>query len=149
MRFHDFHLCGYTVREFGGEIVLHLVYDYPNSPVEESHIRFRGVELYHFVHTGGAIILDIAKTSLADIIDQHWDSIVSWAHQHGVGRSADDRAGYLASLEADSLRGWSIASAVGFEGFVIARTIEDVTREHHETPNQAMERTSDRSEPRF
>ena len=51
MRFHDFHLSGYSVRKFGGEILLHLIYDYPPRPPEESHIRFGDVEFYHFVHT--------------------------------------------------------------------------------------------------
>jgi hypothetical protein len=83
MRFHDFHLSGYSVRKFGGEVVLHLIYDYPAQPPEESHIRFGDVEFYHFVHTGGAIILDIAEISLSDLL------VVSGIGcQSGIGSTA-------------------------------------------------------------
>src|SRR4029077_1765303 len=83
MRFHDFHLRGYSVRKFGGEVVLHLIYDYPAQPPEESHIRFGDVEFYHFVHTGGAIILDIAEISLSDLL------VVSGIGcQSGIGSTA-------------------------------------------------------------
>ena len=146
MRFHDFHLSGYSVRKFGGEIVLHLVYDYPPQPPEESHIRFADVDFYHFVHTGGAIILDIAEISLSDLLDRFSDRMAEWDRQHGISRWQDDRAKYQAALEAEALRAWEIASAVGFAGIVIAKTIEDVTPEYHEPSNQAMQRTAPRSD---
>jgi hypothetical protein len=147
MRFHDFHLRGYSVRKFGSEITLHLVYDYPGTPIAESHIRFADVTLYDFVHTGGAIILDVAEKPLSTVLEQHWDRILHWAHWHGVTHfDDDDRSSYQAKLERDSCRAWDIASAVGFHGFVIAKSIEDVTREYHETPNQAMQLTAGRSD---
>lgn len=70
MRFHDFHLSGYEGRQFGSEIVLHLVYDYPSSPREESHFRFADVELYHFVHTGGTVIFGIYEIPVSQILDE-------------------------------------------------------------------------------
>ncbi len=146
MRFHDFHLSGYSVCKFGGEIVLHLIYDYPPQPPEESHIRLGDVEFYHFVHTGGAIILDIAEVPLSDFLDRFWDCMAEWDRQHGISHWHDDRAKYQATLESDSLKAWEIASAVGFAGVVVARTIEDITREYHQSPNQAMQRTAPRSD---
>jgi hypothetical protein len=144
MRFHDFHLSGYDVRKFGGELVLHLLYDYPPQPPEESHIRFDDVEFYHFVHTGGAIILDIVEVSLSQILDRFGDRMSEWHRQHGIWRWDDDRRKYQVALEADSLRAWAIASAVGFAGVVIAKTIEDVTAEYHQPPNQSLEPTAKR-----
>jgi hypothetical protein len=44
VRFHDFHLAGYTVRRFGSEIVLHLVYDYPEGAKAESFVIAKAVE---------------------------------------------------------------------------------------------------------
>jgi hypothetical protein len=145
MRFHDFHLSGYDVRRFGGEIVLHLIYDYPPQSTEESHIRFRDVEFYHFVHTGGAIILDIAEIPLSELLDRFGDRMAEWDRQHGVSRWDDDRKKYQAALEADSMKAWEIGSAIGFGGVVVGKTMEDATPEYHQPPNHAMERTADRS----
>jgi hypothetical protein len=146
MHFHDFHLSGYSVRKFGGEIVLHLIYDYPPQPPEESHIRFDDVEFYHFVHTGGAIILDIAEVSLSEFLDRFGDRMSEWDRQHGISRWDADRAKYQAALESDSLRAWEIASAVAFSGIVIAKSIEDVTCEYRQPSNQSLQPTAGRSD---
>jgi len=146
MRFHDFHLSGYSVRKFGGEILLHLIYDYPPRPPEESHIRFGDVEFYHFVHTGGAIMLDIAEVSLSEFVGRFGDRMSQWDRQHGISRWDDDRARYQAALESDSLRVWEIASAVGFAGIVVAKTIQDVTSEYHQRSNISLQPTAGRSD---
>lgn len=39
MRYHDFHLAGYTVSDFGGTVTLHLIYDYPGQAREESDLH--------------------------------------------------------------------------------------------------------------
>src|SRR5690348_1324469 len=98
MRFHDFHLSGYSVYKFGDEIVLHLIYDYPLKPPEESHIRFNNVVFYHFVHTGSAIILDVVEVSLSEILDRFWNQMSEWHRQHGISRWRDDRTKYQAAL---------------------------------------------------
>lgn len=133
MRYHDFHLSGYEVQKFGAEIVLHLVYDYPPTPMEESHIRFIHVELYHFVQTGGSIILDIEEVDVSLILDQFWDQILHWACQYGgiPHWDRDDRNTYQAKLVADGYKAWDISSAIGFAGFVIAKSVQDVTNDYH------------------
>jgi len=133
VRCHDFHLSGYDVRAFGADVVLHL--DWPGDSPEQSHIRFSGIALYHFVHTGGTIIFGIDEVPIAQILDEFWDRILHWAHQHG-GVShwdRDDRATYQAKLEAEGYKAWDISSSIGFAGFVIAKTIEDVTSEYTPT----------------
>ena len=72
---------GYDVRRFGAEIA-HLVYDYPSTPREESHIRFADVT-HHFVHTGGTIIFGVDEIPVSSIVDQFWDRISEWTRQHG------------------------------------------------------------------
>ncbi len=67
LRYHDFHLRGYAVSDFGTRIVLDLVY--------------RGV-----------LFLDGLKD-------------------------------YLNALRNEYMRAWRIASALGFDGFVIAKSI--------------------------
>jgi hypothetical protein len=135
VRCHDFHLSGYDVRRFGAEIVLHLVDDYPPRPVEESHIRFSEVELYHFVHTGGTIIFGIDEVPVSQILDDFWERILQWAKQYGgvPHWDRDDRASYEAKLEADGCKAWEISSSIGFAGFVIAKSIADVTDEFTQT----------------
>jgi hypothetical protein len=135
MRCHDFHLSGYEVRQFGREIVLHLVYDYPSSPREESHIRFAEVELYHFVHAGGTIIFGIDETPVSQILNEFWERIIYWAKQHGgvPHWDGDDRASYQGKIEAGGYKAWDISSSIGFAGFVIAKSIADVTDEFTQT----------------
>jgi hypothetical protein len=121
--------------------VLHLIYNYPPQPPGESHIRFGDVDFYHFVHTGGAIILDITEVSLSELLHRFGDRMSEWNRQHGISRWDDDRARYQAALESDSLRAWEIDSAVGFAGVVIAKTIQDITSEYHQPSNQTLQPT--------
>jgi hypothetical protein len=135
VRCHDFHLAGYEVRQFGAEIVLHLLDDYPPRPAEQSHIRFADVELYHFVHTGGTIIFGIDEVPVSQILNEFWERILYWATQHGgvPHWDRDDRASYQAKIEADGYKAWDISSSIGFSGFVIAKSIADVTDEFTQT----------------
>jgi hypothetical protein len=135
VRCHDFHLTGYEVRHGGAEIVLHLVDDYPPRPAEQSHIRFADVELYHFVHVGGTIIFGIDEVALSQILDEFWERVLHWAtHYGGVPHwDRDDRASYQGKLEAEGYRAWDISSSIGFAGFVIAKSIEDVTDQFTQT----------------
>ena len=131
MRFHDYHLAGYTVSDFGGAIVLELVYDYPGQPDDTSRIRFSDVAAYHFIHTGGAIILDIAEVPLPQLIHQLGDQLAEWWRLHGgFAHWSDDRAKYIETLQHAGYHSWAIDSAVGFEGFVIAKTAEQIEDEN-------------------
>jgi hypothetical protein len=124
VRFHDFHLAGYTVSDFGGTIVLDLVYDYPEQPRETSRIKFSDVAAYHFIHTGGAIILDIEELPLAELLQPIGDQLAEWWRLHGgYAHWSDDRAEYLATLQQHGYRAWTIGSAVGFQGFIIAKSV--------------------------
>jgi len=78
MRYHDFHLAGYEVRDYGSPIALHLVYDYPGQPKEESLIEFSEVGAYHFVHTGGAIITDLAELPISDLLERVGEELTGW-----------------------------------------------------------------------
>jgi hypothetical protein len=89
VHFHDFHLEGYTVSKFGGEIVLDLVSD---DSDETSKIRFADVAAYYFVHTGGGIILEITERSIAELIHQVGDQLAEWWRLHnGFQHWSDSR----------------------------------------------------------
>ncbi len=135
MRYHDYHLREYQVSEFGKRITLHLVFDYPGKPKDESQIEFTDVALYNFVHTGGAIVTSIEETALSDLLSEVEGFLVTWQKQHGIHGWSDTVENYRRSLEAAGRRAWRIDSAVGFYGFVVAQSINQVT------PNTSLERT--------
>jgi hypothetical protein len=123
MRYHDFHLEGYAVTKFGGEIVLELVWNYPDSPFERSRIRFTDVATYHFIHTSGAIIIAIEEIPLPHLLTEYGDQLAEWHRLHGISHWKDDRAKYLETLQQKNYSAWVIDSAAGFHGFVIARSV--------------------------
>lgn len=124
LRYHDFHLHGYSVSDSGATITLHLVYDYPDKPTIESCIEFSGVAAYQFVHTGGAIITDIDELPLATLLDRIGDTLTANWHQHGgYDHWNDYLSKYRSTLEKEGCRGWSLESAIGFGGYVIAKGV--------------------------
>jgi len=135
MRYHDFHLREYRVSDFGKRITLDLVYDYAGRPKDESQIEFSDVALYNFTHTGGAIVTDIEETSLDDLMKEVGSSVVSWHHQHGLTGWRDNLENYRSTLESAGQKAWRIESAIGFYGFVVARSV------HQVVPNTSLERT--------
>ena len=123
MRVHDYHLRGYDVSNFGGEIVLHLELD----EKDQSRILFSDVAAYHFIHTGGTIIFDIEEISIAHLLDQMWVKMAEWWRLHdGFAYWNDDRDQYRNNLQTKGYKAWSITSSVGFEGFVIAKSVAEI-----------------------
>jgi hypothetical protein len=125
MRFHDYHLKGYEVSEFGETIAFHLVYDYPNTKKDESRIRFSDVALYNFVHTSGAIITDIEELPIPDFVREMGDQLSEWNRMYGLRHWKDSLSEYSLKLKSDGYKVWSITSAIGFYGFVIAKAVND------------------------
>jgi hypothetical protein len=124
MRYHDFHLAGYMVSDFGCTITLHLVYDYPGQAKEESVIQFSEVAAYHFIHTGGAIIVQITEEPIGGLFRRIGGDLAEWWRLHGGYPLWDDDLNtYQAKLEGAGYRSWTIDSAIGFEGFVIAKAV--------------------------
>jgi hypothetical protein len=137
MRYHDFHLAGYTVSDFGGTITLYLVYDYPARAKEESVIGFSDVAAYHFVQTGGAIITEITEEPIAGLFRRIGGDLADWWRSHGGYLLWDDDLNtYQAKLEGAGYHAWTIGSAVGFEGFVIAKAVaqREPNKSLHSTP---------------
>ena len=121
MRYHDYRLRGYALSNFGETVILDLVSNYSGQPVEESRIEFRGVVLHHFVHTAGAIIMDIFTVPLPDLFAEFGDAITEWNRRQGVDGWTGTIEDYAMTLEGMSC--WRILSAVGFNGFVIGREV--------------------------
>lgn len=129
MRYHDFHLRGYEVGNCGASITLDLVSDYPDREKEESAIEFSDVLAYRFIHTGGAIIVDILEIPIGVFLAKHEVELARWAHQHGLGHWQDNTKVFQDKLEATGYRAWEIDSAIGFEGLVIAKGVRQLPNE--------------------
>ena len=121
VKYHDYHLKSYSVCDFGKTITLHLVY--PDSTKDESEIRFSDVVVHDFIHTGGAIITDIFETELSKISKELENGLVEWACKFGGLAYYDgDLELCKAKLEKNGCKIWTICSAIGFEGIIIAKS---------------------------
>lgn len=124
MRYHDFQIEGYIVSHFGRKIVLNLIYNYPGQEKVNSDIIFSEVAAYHFIHTGGAIMTDIEEVSLEHLLGSIGSELSEWWRLHGgYIHWKDNPSEYRSTLEAEGYRGWLLDSAIGFEGFVIAKSV--------------------------
>jgi hypothetical protein len=128
MRYHDFHLKAYSVSDSGRKIQLHLVYDYPGATEKDSHIEFFDVLCYHFIHTEGTIITDIEEEALPEFVKNEEEFLTSAATQHGLRLWHSDAADYLRRLEEGGYHAWRLESAIGFSGFVVARTVQELEK---------------------
>jgi hypothetical protein len=121
--YHDFHLRGYTVGDYGGSIVLDLISG--SEPVRTTHLEFGGVESYRFLHTGGAIITYILKVPFMDAIRETGYDFVRDFRQHGgLSVACDSNEEYGLHFDSEGLHTWLIHSAIGFIGMVVARSLE-------------------------
>ena len=125
MRFHDYHLTGYQVADGGKSITLNLLDDYPNQEKHWSFIHFHEVALYHFIHSDGAIILDIEQVSVAALVKENGAAITEWSRQYGLRFWQGDLDSYSETLVNGGYKAWRIESSIGFYGFVFARSVSN------------------------
>jgi hypothetical protein len=126
MRFHDYHLIGYEVRDRGETIVFDLLFDYPEHEKLHSKIKFHNVVVYNFIHTNQAIILDIEELPVDDLLEEVGDSMAEWSRLQGVLGWSGDLQHYKQYLDSNAYKAWRIESAIGFYGFVVAKAVSNV-----------------------
>jgi hypothetical protein len=126
LQYHDYHLQGYEVADFGRTVTLNLVYDYAGRPRRESTIQYSQVMLYHFEHPTSAIITHIEEIPLAEILEELRTQIIDWARMHGVTGWRTDFDQYSQWLVGENKKAWRIESAIGFYGIVIAGSVEQI-----------------------
>ena len=126
MHYHDYHLRGYTVSEFGKRIVLDLVFDYAGLPKAESRIEFTGVAAHQFTLGMGAIIVEIVEEPIAAFVESQRPLLAQIANEIGLAHWVAPGDDYAQRLEDAGLRVWNIESAIGFSGFVIAKDVGQV-----------------------
>ncbi|MEY4588776.1 MAG: hypothetical protein RL497_852 [Pseudomonadota bacterium] len=126
MHYHDYHLSKYEVSDRGETIILHLLYEYAGEETDESHIKFSNVALYNFVHTSGTIITDIEEIPVADFIQKISKDVIEWNRMYSVNFWKDSLENYIHTLQTEGYKAWSIESAIGFYGFIIAKSVSDI-----------------------
>jgi hypothetical protein len=121
--YHDFHLRGYTVGDYGRCIILDLMSG--SAPKRETLLKFTGVESYRFLHTGGAIITYILKVPFMDAIRETGADFTRELIQHGgLSVSFGSNEEYGLHFENKGFHTYLIHSAIGFAGMVVARSLE-------------------------
>lgn len=126
MRYHDWHLSGYSVFDGGTRIVLHLLWNYPPQERLENTIQFAGVAAYQFSHTDGAIVTDLEEEPIKEYFRKEKDFILRAMKETGLRYCSRDLEAYEARLETEGFKYWSIGSAIGFEGFVVAKAVAEL-----------------------
>ena len=126
MKYHDWHLSGYTVSDYGSTVVLHFSWDYPGDEVRKNQIKFSEVAAYHFQHTEGAIITQIHPWPITAYFEKEKPFIESAKHT-GLRYWKTDMNQYRSDLEKANFRYWLVESAIGFSGFVLAKTVEELS----------------------
>jgi hypothetical protein len=119
MQYHDYHLRGYTVSNFGADVVLDLLYTYRGQPERESTVHFSRVRLHHFEFTAPAILTSIEEVPVRDLANEWSSRLKKWAVSQGVQGWAHDEKQLASAWEAAGLKAWEIDSAIGFSGFVV------------------------------
>jgi hypothetical protein len=120
---HDWGLEGYSVTDYGQTVTLHLLRTDLGPPITRLDTIFSGVALYHFVHTQGTIILDIIETLIENIFEEYGARITEWDRLHGVSKWPGSIIDYAAKLDEAGCVGWMIYSSLGFEGFIIGKSV--------------------------
>lgn len=130
MRYHDHHLRGYTVSNFGADVVLDLLYRYPGQPDRESTVRVSGVRLHHFELTAPAILTSIEEVPVRDFVNVWSSRLKKWAVSQGLQDWTQDEQQLASAWEAAGLKAWEIGSAIGFSGFVVGAEMRSCVPNH-------------------
>ena len=125
MKYHDYHLKEYKVSDRGESITLYLVYGYPHNETDQSIITFSSVILYNFEHTNNAIITDIYEVPIPELIEEIGPTIREWNRMYGVKQFNESIEQYTNFLQSEHYIAWCIESAIGFNGFIIAKGVSN------------------------
>ena len=122
MKYHDYHLSGYSVDCDSSVITLTLSWPYDKKTPNEQ-IIFTGVAGYHFRDAIGSIICSIEEADLGDFIRSKTEEFSQLNKAIGYPKywkpSIEETIENLQGKQA-----WTIPSSIGFEGHVIAETIK-------------------------
>ncbi|MDB6061648.1 MAG: hypothetical protein JWM78_1751 [Verrucomicrobiaceae bacterium] len=90
-----------------------------------SRIIFSDAAAYNFAHTSNAIITDIYEVTIHEFLAEFANSLQEWSGLYGLKHWETNVKDYGAKLKVNSYRAWQIESAIGFHGFVVAKTVSN------------------------
>lgn len=115
---HDNHVLGYAVDAREKSIVIRTEFRDKGEPFERTDVRFDGVVGYLFHDSFGGILFDIEEGSLEDLL----------ASEYGAAIESGEKYSWPWNLELDEVRAlgvrvFFIESSIGFDGFVVCRSM--------------------------
>ena len=120
---HDNFMLGYEVDSTSCTMRLRTEYRDQGPPFERTDIVFSGVEGYLFRDNLGGILFDVVEEPIEHVVaafasDFEWGTRYGWPW---ASASADrDPCAYV---REKSLRAYTVQSAIGFDGFVVAESM--------------------------
>ncbi len=124
MYVHDYHLKKYIVDASSSAIAMYL-HRPDQSGIPEKVIRFAGVAGYDFSDALGAIIFDLTEQDMATFLLEKRSDFEKSYRRIGCPRFWAENT-EEASARLKSFRVWEITSSIGFEGWVVAKSVEEV-----------------------
>jgi hypothetical protein len=118
---HDNYVLGYSVDIVERSIVIRTEKREGGLPIEHSDVRFEGVLGYHFRDSLAGILIGIHPMALETLRQEYsalfeaWDKW-AWPFQGCAG----DPVAYARAAGATA---YGVDSAIGFDGFVVCRTM--------------------------
>ena len=120
--FHDYHLRGYTVGEYGRLVTLDLRSG--SEPEPTTTIHFTEVETYRFLHTGGAIITYMMEVPFREAVREMKLNFPEDFRLHGgMSVSFPTNEEYGEHFVREGFKTWLILSAIGFAGVIVGKYI--------------------------
>lgn len=128
---HDNFLVSYEVLCELREIRLHTEYrdGLLDGPFECTDVVFRGVFAYHFQQdTQTNIIFDIEEASVTDILKES-QALLAAGRPHGWPQiEGSPKPNLEVYLSVNDVCGFEISSSCGLDGWVLAQSMEFITR---------------------
>ncbi len=121
MKYHDYHLRGYSIRDHGRTIILDLVESLtPDADV--SVIRFSEVIAHQFIHLGGAVITEIFETTFLDAArETDFDLSATQTKLGGLPFAFGENSEYQRYFIENRFKTWLLISAIGFQGLIVGK----------------------------
>lgn len=120
---HDNTVLGYSVDSERGEILIRTELRDQGPPFERTDIRFEGVLGYLLLDSVGGILFSVEEVEIEEVL-RFYGQFFAWGAQYGwPGVWNSTNTPVPAFVAERGARVWRIQSSIGFDGFVIGRSM--------------------------
>jgi hypothetical protein len=118
---HDNFVLGYSVNCEAKTLVVQTEYRDQGEPFERTDVRFEGVLGYLLQDSLGGILFDIEQVDFDEVYEAHADLFTAGANYGWpFQQCSSDPRGYVKAASAATFR---IQSSIGFDGFVVCKSM--------------------------